>query len=214
MGETFSKPTTAPVNPSDFPNANPSELSNPTHKTFTADSNPVKSDPQLPDPKTTEAVSDANVNPDKPISDSAGEDEEGEEDEYEEEEECGFCLFMKGGGCKEAFTVWEDCVNEAKDEDIVEKCAAVNFALKECMVAHADYYGPIIRMEKAAEEEALRELEKAKEAEGSGQATGSSDSETNVSSKDLKPESGQATGSTDSEANEGSEDLKPESGGQ
>lgn len=29
----------------------------------------------------------------------------GEEEEEEEEETCGFCIFMKGGGCKEAFEV-------------------------------------------------------------------------------------------------------------
>jgi hypothetical protein len=28
-----------------------------------------------------------------------------EDGEEEEEEECGFCIFMKGGGCKESFTV-------------------------------------------------------------------------------------------------------------
>lgn len=31
-------------------------------------------------------------------------DNEGEEEE-EEEETCGFCIFMKGGGCKDAFDV-------------------------------------------------------------------------------------------------------------
>ena len=33
-------------------------------------------------------------------------EEKGEDEEEEEEEEtCGFCIFMKGGGCKQAFTV-------------------------------------------------------------------------------------------------------------
>ena len=32
-------------------------------------------------------------------------DEGKEEAEGEEEETCGFCIFMKGGGCKEAFQV-------------------------------------------------------------------------------------------------------------
>lgn len=37
------------------------------------------------------------------IEEGAG-NEEGEE---EEEGECGFCLFMKGGGCEETFIEWE-----------------------------------------------------------------------------------------------------------
>ncbi|POO03487.1 GCK [Trema orientale] len=101
-------------------------------------------------------------------SDSGGEEGEkeggGEEEEEEEEEEgeCGFCLFMKGGGCRESFIAWENCIEEAEKnkEDIVEKCFQVTGALKKCMEAHADYYEPILRAEKAAEEEAFRELEK------------------------------------------------------
>ncbi|KAK1266857.1 hypothetical protein QJS04_geneDACA000548 [Acorus gramineus] len=81
-------------------------------------------------------------------------------DEEEEEEECGFCLFMKGGGCKEAFVAWERCVEEAErdKEDMVEKCYEVTTNLRRCMDAHSDYYEPILRAEKAMEEEAAREL--------------------------------------------------------
>lgn len=89
-----------------------------------------------------------------------GDDEEG--DEEEEEGECGFCLFMKGGGCRDAFIEWENCIEEAEKskEDIVEKCFQATSALKKCMEAHLDYYEPILRAEKAANEEAVRELEK------------------------------------------------------
>ncbi|KAA8532954.1 hypothetical protein F0562_032929 [Nyssa sinensis] len=71
-------------------------------------------------------------------------DEEGE-DEEEEEGECGFCLYMKGGGCKDNFIAWEKCIEEVEKnkEDIVEKC---------------------FEAEKAAEEEVAKELEKEKEA--------------------------------------------------
>ncbi|XP_022945633.1 uncharacterized protein LOC111449816 [Cucurbita moschata] len=86
----------------------------------------------------------------------------GEDPEEEEEGECGFCLFMKGGGCKDSFVEWEKCIEEAEKnkEDIVEKCFEVTGALKKCMEAHADYYEPILKAEKMAEEEAIIELEK------------------------------------------------------
>ncbi|KDP39655.1 hypothetical protein JCGZ_02675 [Jatropha curcas] len=82
--------------------------------------------------------------------------ESGDENQGEEEEvgECGFCLFMKGGGCKDAFIAWENCIEEAENnnEDIVEKCFEVTGALKKCMEAHANYYEPILQAEKAEEE--------------------------------------------------------------
>ncbi|XP_058095052.1 uncharacterized protein LOC131240680 [Magnolia sinica] len=86
----------------------------------------------------------------------------GEDHEEEEEGECGFCLFMKGGGCKEEFIAWEKCVEEAdkNQEDVVEKCFEVTALLKKCMDAHADYYEPVLRAEKAMEEEVARELER------------------------------------------------------
>lgn len=94
-----------------------------------------------------------------------GEEIEGEEEE--EEGECGFCLYMKGGGCKDSFVEWEKCVEEAErnKEDVVEKCFQVTSTLRKCMEAHADYYEPILRAEKAAQEEATKELEKEKAAE-------------------------------------------------
>ncbi|XP_057415900.1 uncharacterized protein LOC130710591 [Lotus japonicus] len=94
---------------------------------------------------------------DKPELPSPAAEAETENDEEEEEGECGFCLFMKGGGCKDSFIDWENCVQEAEknNEDLVEKCAQVTARLKQCMDAHADYYEPILR----AEEQALAELE-------------------------------------------------------
>ncbi|XP_050235493.1 uncharacterized protein LOC126685072 [Mercurialis annua] len=98
-------------------------------------------------------------------------EELGEHNEEEDEEvgECGFCLFMKGGGCKDTFVAWEDCVQESenKNEDIVEKCFEVTAALKKCMEAHADYYMPILQAEKSQEEEIRKQLdeEKAQEEE-------------------------------------------------
>ncbi|KAE8683048.1 EXS (ERD1/XPR1/SYG1) family protein [Hibiscus syriacus] len=73
---------------------------------------------------------------------------------------------MKAGGCKESFVAWENCVDEAKKNDdyIAAKCMAVTAALRRCMEDHADYYEPILRAEKAAHEEAIRELEKEKAA--------------------------------------------------
>ncbi|KAK8573724.1 hypothetical protein V6N13_009812 [Hibiscus sabdariffa] len=90
---------------------------------------------------------------------------EGEGEGEEEEGECGFCLFMKAGGCKESFVGWENCIKDAEEnkEDIVEKCFEATAALKKCMEAHADYYEPILRAERKAEEQAIIELEKEKE---------------------------------------------------
>ncbi|XP_010258240.1 PREDICTED: uncharacterized protein LOC104598050 [Nelumbo nucifera] len=93
---------------------------------------------------------------------SEGEGEEEEEEGEEDEGECGFCLFMKGGECKESFIAWEKCVEDAEKskEDVVEKCFEVTGLLKKCMDAHADYYEPILQAEKAMEEEAAKELER------------------------------------------------------
>ncbi|KAI3970902.1 hypothetical protein MKX01_024549 [Papaver californicum] len=116
----------------------------------------------------------------KGISDQASEnsghtekvevESEGVEGEEEEEEgECGFCLFMKGGGCKDSFTAWEVCVEEGEKnkEDIVEKCSEITSLLKKCMDEHADYYAPILGAEKTMEEEVNNQLdqEKAEETE-------------------------------------------------
>ncbi|WCJ43570.1 GCK domain-containing protein [Euphorbia peplus] len=92
---------------------------------------------------------------DKTTESSEEKREEKTEGNEEEEGECGFCLFMKAGGCKDAFIGWEKCIEEAEKnkEDIVEKCFQVTGALKKCMEAHADYYEPILRAE---EEEAKK----------------------------------------------------------
>ncbi|KAL5219002.1 hypothetical protein ABZP36_019686 [Zizania latifolia] len=101
------------------------------------------------------------------IVDVAAEAAEGEAAAEEEEEgECGFCLFMKGGGCKEEFVDWEKCVEEAEEAggDIVERCYEATAALRKCMDAHAEYYEPILRAERVMAED----LEAAKVREASG----------------------------------------------
>lgn len=51
---------------------------------------------------------------------------------------------MKGGGCKEEFQVWLDCVDKLKADgrEDVEVCAAVMGPLWECMDRHKEYYAP------------------------------------------------------------------------
>ncbi|KAL2226169.1 uncharacterized protein LOC105159991 [Sesamum indicum] len=95
--------------------------------------------------------------PKYPVQETLSEGAEGEEDV---EGECGFCLFMKGGGCIETFIEWEKCVEEGEKnkEDIVEKCFQATAALKKCMEAHSDYYAPLLQAEKAA-----KQLEEQKE---------------------------------------------------
>lgn len=110
----------------------------------------------------------------EPADPTKGDGEGGEEEEEEEEEaECGFCLFMKGGGCKDAFIAWEKCVedSEKNKDDIAEKCYEVTSLLKKCMDAHPDYYEPILSAEKAmadsiTEEESERQQAPAESEEG------------------------------------------------
>ncbi|XVF03292.1 hypothetical protein REPUB_Repub04eG0248800 [Reevesia pubescens] len=140
-------------------------------------------DPQTP-PNPSEDSSTQNLNsnsvdpdPDQPNAELSN--------LSEEEGECGFCLFMKAGGCKESFVGWEKCVDEAEKngDDIAMKCMEATTALKQCMEAHADYYEPILKAEKAAHEEAVRELEKEKEKENAAK----DNSEQNLEPKeDLK----------------------------
>lgn len=124
------------------------------------------------DPPTDAKTTATQENPaeDETLLEKASEDSvkeangDGEGEEEEEEGECGFCLFMKGGGCKDAFIEWEKCVEEGEKnkEDIVEKCFQATAALKKCMEAHSDYYAPLLQAEKAAEEEAVKQLEEEK----------------------------------------------------
>ncbi|KAH0759685.1 hypothetical protein KY290_023178 [Solanum tuberosum] len=92
-------------------------------------------------------------------------DEEKQDEEEEEEEECGFCLFMKEGGCRDPFIDWEKCVEqgEKNNEDIAEKCFEVTSALQKCMEAHSDYYAPILQVEKDVEAKVIAEFEKNRE---------------------------------------------------
>lgn len=47
-----------------------------------------------------------------------------QEDDDEENETCGFCKFMKGGGCRDAFVAWSGCVDRERDAggDFTEEC--------------------------------------------------------------------------------------------
>lgn len=81
--------------------------------------------------------------------------EEDEDDEDEEEETCGFCKYMKRGGCKESFVSWLECVEKEKegDGDYVEKCVPHMKELRECMLGNPDYYGPMLAEEAHMTEE-------------------------------------------------------------
>ncbi|MED6210222.1 hypothetical protein PIB30_062163 [Stylosanthes scabra] len=124
-----------------------------------------------PEPKPDQILPPETIPLDRPRSDPLPEayqklehhdENDGEAEDEEEEGECGFCLYMKSGGCRESFIQWEKCIEEAESnkEDIVEKCVNVTAALKQCMEAHSDYYEPMLRAEKAAEQQAVAELEK------------------------------------------------------
>ncbi|KAK4358060.1 hypothetical protein RND71_023670 [Anisodus tanguticus] len=106
----------------------------------------------------------------------------GDNEEEEEEGECGFCLFMKGGGCKDSFIEWEKCIEEGEKnkEDIVEKCFEVTSALKKCMEVHSDYYASILQAEKAAQDDLEKEKEKEKVQENESNDTGPVRSDTKL----------------------------------
>ncbi|XP_021739960.1 uncharacterized protein LOC110706359 [Chenopodium quinoa] len=155
MGVAFSSQNPSPTTPN--PPAAPNMSSSPS---IPQNPDPKSSESENPDPKILEdqipEISDQPSNPDEKGRENGGEEEE------EEEGECGFCLFMKGGGCKDEFVAWEKCVedSEKNQEDIVEKCFEVTGNLKKCMIAHSDYYEPILRAEKAAEEEVKQEMDR------------------------------------------------------
>ncbi|GAA0149278.1 hypothetical protein LIER_36897 [Lithospermum erythrorhizon] len=136
----------------------PSSDPSPTHQTDPTHQRKTQQDP--PDPPLNPAPQTLQNDP-KFLKNQ----ESNEFVEEEEEGECGFCLFMKAGGCRETFIDWEKCVDEGEKnkEDIVEKCHNVTKALKQCMEANPQHYGPILEAEKAAEMEVIKELEKEKE---------------------------------------------------
>ncbi|KAL6969737.1 hypothetical protein U1Q18_029475 [Sarracenia purpurea var. burkii] len=163
----------SPSEPSQNPESNQTEQELPDSKTLDPQTPAQKaSDPSTDDPKTLENQEPINT-------------EGGDAEEEEEEGECGFCLFMKAGGCRDSFIAWEKCIEESEKnkEDIVEKCFEITGALKTCMEAHSDYYAPILRAEKAAEEEAMKEFEKEKAQEAASSSSSTSDgSEDHLSS--------------------------------
>lgn len=155
-----------------------------------------------PDKHDAAADAGADVSAETVVVDVAA--EAAKEGEEEEEGECGFCLFMKGGGCKEEFIAWEKCVEEAeadgKKEDVVERCHDATAALRKCMDAHADYYEPILRAERAMAED----LEAAQAREASGtEPTPSSSAEAPAQTSEEEGQKKQADEVADSDKKDG-----------
>jgi intermembrane space import and assembly protein 40 len=195
MGSVFSSTTSSPSDRPSADSAIPSNSQRPesppnSESISMSDSNSKTLDPKSETPESNTLENPPSAEPLDPSIDTTRTPKEGKaqeeleksekevsenEEEGEEEGECGFCLFMKGGGCKESFIAWENCVEEAEKnkEDLVEKCSEVTGALKKCMEAHADYYEPILKAEKMAEEEAVKELEMEKEKEKEASSEGS-----------------------------------------
>eukprot|EP00798_Chlamydomonas_sp_ICE-L_P031423 gene31423-6597_t len=63
-------------------------------------------------------------------------------EEEEDEEPCGWCRWMKAGGCKAEFTTWMSCVDAVRDagRDDVESCSETMVPLWDCMQKNSDYY--------------------------------------------------------------------------
>ncbi|GFH19093.1 GCK domain-containing protein [Haematococcus lacustris] len=72
--------------------------------------------------------------------------------EADKPEECSWCKWMKGGGCKKEFEagalrvrpVWLKCVDDVRDagRDDVESCAGLMGPLWDCMQHNSAYYSP------------------------------------------------------------------------
>ncbi|CAK0780794.1 hypothetical protein CVIRNUC_005177 [Coccomyxa viridis] len=62
--------------------------------------------------------------------------------EEEDDETCGFCIFMKAGGCKKEFTDWSKCVDTKRGDghNFTEECRDPTLNLQQCMEEHRDYY--------------------------------------------------------------------------
>ncbi|KAI3779168.1 hypothetical protein L2E82_08737 [Cichorium intybus] len=133
----------------------------PSDKPLTPEPEPIAEVPKIPENETKSENLNSESADTSPV-DIENRNQEGEE---EEEGECGFCLFMKGGECRETFINWEKCVEEGEknNEDIVNKCFEVTSALKKCMEANPDYYGVILQAEKDAEQEVNNQLDQEKE---------------------------------------------------
>lgn len=89
----------------------------------------------------------------------------------EEEGECGFCLFMKAGECRDSFIEWENSCSNPKidgffdqNPEYSDECVELWTALNECMQAHADYYGPLLNLQKAAGKDAVEGFDQKKDA--------------------------------------------------
>lgn len=122
------------------------------------------------------------------ISDNSHQDEEKaqtspsqlpDDDDEDADETCGFCKFMKGGGCREAFNNWSECVDREKDtgSDYTEQCRDTTLALRECMLAHKDYYAPLLEEEEAMLREQQEEQEAVADALAKEQESGGSKKE-------------------------------------
>lgn len=143
----FSQPEDpAPGTPSDPDPSNPKVGSS-------EDPNPTTSSPSEdpePDASATKATAEGSGQASEDPKPATAADEEEEEEEVAE---CGFCLFMKGGGCKDEFVEWEECIKAAENngDDIAEKCFEITRKMRICMDAHPEYYEPILAMEKEME---------------------------------------------------------------
>eukprot|EP00884_Botryococcus_braunii_P017985 jgi/Botrbrau1/4870/Bobra.0032s0026.1 len=64
------------------------------------------------------------INQEEVRTESPAEESETLAEDEEDDEQCGFCIFMKGGGCKKEFVAWSECVDRGRegDEDFVMKC--------------------------------------------------------------------------------------------
>ncbi|KAL6547072.1 hypothetical protein OROMI_022793 [Orobanche minor] len=167
MGEFLSKPSQPDFTASNAAMSSQNREQNDNAKTLESKTSILKNPDLSTDPNTAEIqtnpsgkeiLTEENL---KETIEDGDANVEGTEVEEEDEGECGFCLFMKAGGCKDTFTNWEKCVEEGEknNEDIVDKCFEATSALKKCMEAHSDYYAPLLEAEKAAEEEAAKQLE-------------------------------------------------------
>ncbi|GAB2220330.1 hypothetical protein Droror1_Dr00007975 [Drosera rotundifolia] len=122
-----------------------------------------QSNPQNPNPNPPARDADPNTLDSPTPSPSNEQNAEKAEEGGEEEEdgECAFCIYMKGGGCKESFTEFEKCISgiDKDDGDLAAKCGEVMGRLRWCMEANKEYYRVMLKKMDDDEDEKRLDLE-------------------------------------------------------
>lgn len=126
----------------------------------------------------------------------------------DDDETCGFCIFMKAGGCKDEFKAWSKCVDDERQDgkDFTEECKDRTEELQKCMVSNKEYYAPVLE-EGDSFAESKEKFDAATSSQSPQELKGESDS--SEGEKDAPSES-PADDAADKDSDEGSEEPEAE----